>query len=555
MLQSLMVKNFAIIDNVNLDFFDGFTAITGETGAGKSLLIDAIGLLLGNRASASMVRHGESKAIIEGVFSNLGVATKNILESLDILDDDLLIIRKEIHNNGKSLVRVNGYTITMSQLDEIASTLADIHTQNDTKKLFDPKNYLLFIDDNESHELLKEYQKLRSEYLDNLKKYDETLNNIETYQKEKDYLEFQYQTLVDANLKSGELEQLTEEIKIMNHYEMIFKNLSQIKNEFVGNNITNSLYSIINDLEKISDIDKNYQELLKIVKNSYYELTDIESVIGQKLNHLEFDNDRFEELNDRINYLKNLTYKYRKSIEELIVFRDDLKQKINLLSDDKYLIDTMKSKVDESYLITLDKAVELSKLRKTKAKILTENIMKALNDLMLDKVRINIEFTTNLKNEKSFNTFGKNGIDVVNFLISFNPGEELKDLSKIASGGEMSRVMLALKTHLLSNLELATMIFDEIDSGVSGEVAYEVAKKMKEIANYTQVLAITHLPIVASMADNHLYIAKKVENGVTSTIIRQLNSDERINVLAKLISPNDLTGNALELAKQMLNNK
>lgn len=557
MLQSLMVKNFAIIDNISLDFSEGFTSITGETGAGKSLLIDAIGLLLGDRASATMVRHGESKAIIEGVFSNLGVATKEILQEFDLYDedDDLLIIKKEIQASGKSLVRVNGYTVNMSQLDMLASTLADIHTQNDTKKLFDPKNYLYFIDDKNSLELLKEYRIYRDEYIKKIKNLNNLVENVEEYKKERDYLEYQYSTLANANLIEGELESLTYEFNLLNHFELIHKNLNLIKSSFNEYNVTNSIYDILNSLEKIAQVDEKYKDICDSVKNCYYELSDVESTISQRINHLEFDSDRFEEINNRINYLKNLSYKYKKSISELIEYRDSLENKINLLSDDKYLVDKARKEVIETYNKTLEIATKLSDVRKINAKGLNENIKSALKDLMLEKVRLEINFSSTLKDDYNINSFGKNGIDSVNILISFNPGEELKELSKVASGGEMSRVMLAVKTHLLSNLQLATMIFDEIDSGVSGEVAYEVAKKLKEISKHTQVLAITHLPIVASLADNQLLISKKIENEVTSTIVTQLDYNGRIEVLSKLISPNDSTGKSKELAIQMLNSK
>lgn len=557
MLQSLMVKNFAIIDNIAVDFSEGFTAITGETGAGKSLLIDAIGLLLGDRASSSMIRYGESKAIIEGVFSEIGPLTKSVLNEFDLIDeeDDLLIIRKEILASGKSLVRVNGYTINMSQLDKLAATLADIHTQNDTKKLFDPKNYLSFIDDNNSLTVLSEYQKLRENYIEKVKFLNNLVDNVENYKKERDYLEYQYQTLNDASLKENELEELLQEYNLMSNFDLINKNLSQIKDDFAENNLTSTLYSISNQLEKISSFDTNFAKLAEYVKNSYYELSDVESTVNQKLHHLEFDSERFNEITERINYLKNLTYKYKMSIDELIKYRDELKEKIEFLSDDEYLLTKAEKAVDDAYVATVEVANRLSEIRKNNAKILNNNIKLALNDLMLDKVRLDICFSNNLKAEKTISTFGKSGIDNVNIMISFNPGEDLKELSKVASGGEMSRVMLAVKTHLLSNLKLATMIFDEIDSGVSGEVALEVAKKLKEISKYTQVLAITHLPIVASLADNHLFISKKVENNITSTQVTHLDYNQRVEVLSKLISPSDQSGKSKELAIQMLNYK
>lgn len=554
LLQSLTVKNFAIIDNLSIDFHKGFTAITGETGAGKSLLIDAIGLLLGERASVSMIRSGEQKASIEGVFCELSRHTKDLLDEFDLLDDDdLLIIRRELYSNGKSLVRVNGSAINMGQVIQLAQTIADIHTQNDTKKLFEPKNYLSFIDDNTTLSVLKEYQNLRNHYLNAIKNYDEIVKHIENYHKEKEYLEYQYQNLVQSNLKKGELEALEEEYNMMNNFEFIFKNLTNIKKDLDENNINTILYSVYNSLEKLSQIDSKYQNMTEIVKNAYYDLSDISNDVLQNLNNLEFDANYFEEITERINYLKDLKYKYKMSIDELIEYRDNLELKLNMLDDDEYILNKAKTDVDEYYQITLQKALELSSLRKKNAKKLETNIKEALCDLMLDKVRLEIVFTNNLKEEKNPNIFLKNGIDIVNIMISFNPGENLMDLSKVASGGEMSRVMLAIKTHVMANFKLSTMIFDEIDSGVSGEVAYEVAKKLEQISKHTQVLAITHLPIVASKTNTQLYISKHVVSGKTLTMVKELNYHERIEELAKMISPTDQSGKSKELAKNMLN--
>lgn len=555
MLQSLQVKNFAIIDNINIEFNNGFTAITGETGAGKSLLIDAIGLLLGDKASASMIRTGEAKAIIEGVFTNLGKATTDVLENYGLLEDDLLIIRKEINNSGKSLVRVNGSVVTMNELSAISATLADIHTQNDTKKLFEPQNYLSFIDDQKTFDTLKTYQTLRSDYLKAVKELQDLISNLDNYKKEKDYLMYQYDTLVKADLKEGELEALEEEFNFMNHYELIFKNLSMIKNNFKDYNINDLIYEMNNSLEKISEFDPKYQKMGEIVKNAYYDLNDIESSISQELENLEFDRDHFEEVTNRLNFLKDLKYKYQKSVSELISYRDELSQKINLLDDDQFAIKTKQQTVDVLYEKVLTEGQKLTKLRKANALILEKNIKEALCDLMLDKVVLKIIFNNNFKDNKSANSFPKNGLDDVNIMISFNPGEALRDLSKVASGGEMSRVMLAIKTHLMANMELSTMIFDEIDSGVSGEVALEVAKKLKAISKYTQVLAITHLPIVAGMADQQLFITKKVIDNKTLTSVKELSYNERIEVLAKMISPTDQSGKSKDLAINMLNMK
>lgn len=556
MLQSLMVKNFAIIDNVSLEFKEGFTSITGETGAGKSLLIDAIGLLLGDRASSSMVRSGEQKAIIEGVFDNIGDKAKELLLEFGLLDDndeDLLIIKKEINSNGKSIVRINGSVVNLSQLESIAKVLADIHTQNDTKKLFETDNYLSFIDDEKTLVLLKQYQELRTNYLQCLKNYEEIFKNIDEYQKEQDYLRYQYEVLADSNLKNGELEDLEEELNSLTNYEQIHKNLVIINQRFNENNITDSIYGISELLSKIANMDKKYARDAENLKNIYYDINDLESSLNHNLKNLDFDENRYNQVVERINYLKDLVHKYRKSIPELIEYLDELKNKLEVVGDKDYIINEAKNELLKSYQLLLVKADELTKARKENAKALISNIKKALHDLMLNKVQLEIVFENNeSKNEMDSKVFTKNGQDTIDIVISFNPGEPLKPLSKVASGGEMSRVMLAIKTHLLSNLHLATMIFDEIDSGVSGEVAYEVGRKLKEISESTQVLAITHLPVVAAQANQQFFISKKVEDGLTKTIVTELSYEKRIDVLAKLISPNDNTGKSKDLAISML---
>ncbi len=554
-----MVKNFAIIDNVNLEFKEGFTAITGETGAGKSLLIDAIGLLLGDRASSSMVRTGEQKAIIEGVFEQIGQKAKELLAEYGLLDEDdndLLIIRKEINTSGKSTVRMNGSVVNLSQLESIASVLADIHTQNDTKKLFETNNYLSFIDDGNSLYLLKEYQEARNLYLQRLKEYENVHHNINDFQKEYDYFKYQYDLIQSSNLKKGELENLEEELNSLANYEQIYQNLALINQKLRENNISDVIYEISELLMKCSSMDKKYEKEAENLKNLYYDFLDLESSLNHTFKHLDFDENRYNQVVERINSLKDLMHKYRKTIPELMDYAQELKHKLEMIGDQDFLIEEVNQKLLDAYQKVKEQARKLTTIRKENANTLTSNIKKALQDLMLNKVQLEIAFdNVESKNELDSKVFTKTGVDNIDILISFNPGEPLKPLSKVASGGEMSRVMLAIKTHLLSNLHLATMIFDEIDSGVSGEVAYEVGKKLKDISMSTQVLAITHLPIVAALANQQFFISKKVEDGLTKTSVKELSYEERIDVLAKLISPNDITGKSKELAISMLSIK
>lgn len=556
MLSNLRVKNFAIIDNINIEFSDGFTVLTGETGAGKSLIIDAIGLLLGDRSSTSVVRYGETKAIVEGVFEKLSQNTKNVLDEIgvELLEDDMLIIKREISSAGKSIIRVNGEIITLSQLEKLAFTLGDIHTQDDTKKLFLPENYLSFIDNDQSLQELTKYRDLRTIYLHNLKQYKNLLNSQNEIDSNAEFWAYQYNELEKADLKIGEIEELEQELNFLNNYEHIFKLLLEIKETLKNNDISDSLYNVLNSLEKLKKVNEKYNKQYELINDAYYNIEDLESTIKDDFNHLEFDDERLNIINERLSYLNGLKRKYHLDILGLIKMKEDLKDKINNIDNIGVYIEDAKKEVERSFANLKNVANNLTSIRLHNALELTNNIKKTLKDLLLDKVDIQIKFSNYELDDPFFSAkFFENGCDEVDIMVSFNVGENIKPLSKVASGGEMSRVMLALKVNMLNNLHLSTMIFDEIDSGVSGEAADGVASKMKEISKFTQVLSITHLPIVASYADSQMLISKEVVNERTVTNINLLNYEERVNVIAKMLSPNDTTNKSKELAISLLN--
>ncbi len=557
MLCNLRVKNFAIIDNITVDFENGFTVLTGETGAGKSLIIDAIGLLFGDRSSTSVVRSGESKAIVEGVFESLSQNTKKVLEEIGVeaLEEDMLVIKREINASGKSLVRVNGEIVTLSQLEILAKTLGDIHTQDDTKKLFQPENYLSFIDNDETLELVNKYKDFKTLYLQNYKKYKSLVDSQGEIDKNYEFWVYQFNELEKASLKASELDELEEELEFLNNYEVVYKLLLDIKETFKNSDISSTLYNVLHFVEKLSKINSKYAKQYEILNDAYYNIEDFESSIKDDFNHLEFDEERLNQINERISFLNGLMRKYRTDILGLIKIKEELKQKIdNVDNIDVYIEDAKKLVVDSFNNLSLI-ANSLTSKRKSNASLLEKNIKQTLKDLLLEKVQIQISFN-NYSLIDPFTTalFYEDGCDIIDILVSFNVGEALKPLSKVASGGEMSRVMLALKVNMLDNLHLSTMIFDEIDSGVSGEVADGVALKMKEISKRTQVLAITHLPIVASYATKQMLISKEVVNDRTVTNVVELTYEERVNVLAKMLSPNDTSEKSKELARALLNN-
>ncbi len=556
MLASLTVQNFAIIDNISIDFNSGLTILTGETGAGKSLIIDAIGLLFGNRASSSMIRSGSTKAVVEGVFTDCGKRVMKIIadNGLDTMDDGMVVVKREINENGKSIIRINGSVVTLSQLNDIAYYLADIHTQLDTKKLFDINNYVSFIEDDSSLSLLREYQLALQNYRLALKNYLLKEKQLADDASNLDYLKYQLAELDKANLLENELEDIEMELSELNNYENIFKHLNEIKKAFNDNNIVEALYSVKQNLLKLKDYSSNYDASYVTTENLYYELEALEEELLNKVNSLDFDEKRLDMLNSRYAYIKELMRKHNCNYDELLKLHQDLKERIANFEKNDLVLNDYLIVLQKEYAVLKTKTIELTNKRKENALRVKNNILNTLKLLYLEKVCLDIRF-----NEYTFvdvlsdNFFKNDGADIVNFYISFNVGEPLKELSKVASGGEMSRVMLAFKVHVLNNLELSTVIFDEIDTGVSGSVAKAMAEQMKIISKNTQVLAITHLPIVAAAATNHLYINKTVHNDRTFTSVKTLNYDERIEEIAKMISSNKDDITSQRLAEDMVN--
>lgn len=554
MLRNLHVQNFAIIDQIDIDFKNGLTVLTGETGAGKSLIIDAINLLTGGKTSPNVVRNGAVKAVIEGVFDSFSIDAAKFLTDLEIESDDELIIRRDIYATGKTTYRVNGITVTSSQIESLCENLVDIHVQNDTLRLFNPKNYLSFIDDVDTQKILAEYQRNHKYYLETLKEYKDLIKNKDQSDQNLDYIKFQLNEIEQAQLKIGEEDELLKELKVLDNYENIFQAFQNIKLILNNDNISENLYEIMENLKKLKLIKPSYLEYFNNVENAYYILEELNNTIKSDMGNLEYDEDRLNEINDRLSTISRLKRKYRLDVAGILELKDELIKQIDNVDNFEFFEKELNIKLQNAYNILKENAIELTNKRLENASNLKANILSTLKDLMLDKVRL--EFTFNKVDYNDFlnsSIFNKNGVDTCDILISFNMGETLKPLSKVASGGEMSRVMLALKAHLFKNKQLSTVIFDEIDTGMSGVVAEGVAKKLKLMSSSMQVFSITHLPIVASIADHHLFVKKSVVDDKTSTEVVELSFEQRVSEIAEMISPNDSTGKAKEVAKLMLN--
>lgn len=554
MLVTLNVKNFAIIDNIQIDFSDGLTVLTGETGAGKSLIIDAIALLFGERASSELVRHGEQKATIEGLFSNYDEKIINLLNefNLEYDENEFLIIKRELYQNGKSLCKINNQSVSLNQLKQISEYIGDIHSQLETFGLINPKNYLSFLKNdlidlklNEYNSELKLYKKIFNQ-LQSLNK------NIEENSLKEDYLRFQLKELEKANLDIDEVNNLQKELKVLSDSEKVKNLITSIKETYNNSDLLEKIYESISVFDKLSSYDEKFVNMKNIVEEAYYNL---EAVSTDKIFNssiFDFNEDRYNEINDRLGLYSDLKRKYKKSVEELIEYRDSIKSDLDNILNYDNLKEELTIELNKAYNNVLHLALDIRKYRQEIANDLCNNIKSHLLDLQLNNAKFEIVF--NEIDEKSI-IFNNDGIDVIDFYVSFNKGEPLKPLSKTASGGELSRFMLALKTILGDSLPMQTKIFDEIDTGVSGSIAYSIGKKLESISKTSQVLCITHLPQVASIAKNHYKISKEIIDNRTFTKIVLLNFEQRIHEIASMLSNGNISENSLKYAEELLKNQ
>lgn len=550
MIVSLNVKNFAIIDNILIDFSLGMTALTGSTGAGKSLIIDAIGLLFGDRASNDLVRHNETKAIIEGVFDYLPNEVNMLLEANSIdCESELLVIKREIYANGKSVAKINGEVVSLTLLADLSNYLGDIHTQFDAMKLVNPKNYFTFIDNKEINDLISDYKKSLKEYNEINKEYIELKNNIDINNQKLDYLKFQLNELKSAKLDINEEETLNEKIHSLTNHEKIFENYKEFLSLINDNAVLDNLYNAINSLEKNLKYNKDLSSKIDILNESYYNILDINEEISSLVNHDDFDIQLLDEYNERIDTYNSLKRKYKMSTEELIKLLDTISLEVEKIENIDVYLDDIEKKKQKSYNNTRLLATNISNLRKERINHLRNDLIDNLEELSLRNTELEISLT-----EKD--VFLDNGINEIDFLVSFNKGEKVKPLSKVASGGELSRFMLALKALSCDLVSNKTFIFDEIDTGVNGEVAYRIGERLNKISRQNQVICVTHLPQVASIAKHHLLITKQaIDDSNTITKIEELDYDERIEAIASMLSDGKVTPAAIALAKELLDNK
>ncbi|WP_042223499.1 DNA repair protein RecN [Oceanobacillus manasiensis] len=562
MLTELSIRDFAIIDQISITFNEGLTVLTGETGAGKSIIIDAVQLLAGGRGSIEFVRHGAKKAEIEGLFildrkeHPIHQVGKDF--GIDITDDQV-VLQRTITSNGKSICRVNSKLVTLGILREFGKTLIDIHSQHETQSLMDPESHLELLDlyDPESMKRTKKEYSYLYERLGNLKaRYKDLSENEQEMAHRLDLLEFQLQELEQANLEPNEDTILEEERSSLANFEKIYTTLQDSYNALYGEQKGLEWVNIArNALDVSSDFDNFIKEKAEEISNHYYALEELTYSIRNYSESQQYSPERLNEVEARLNEINRLKKKYGPTVNDILNYMAKIEEEIEEITNkDSHLV-KLAEQIDEVEKDAYLEAKQLHDIRVKSADALMAEIENELKDLYLEKATFSIFFQqstheTEVSEQRA--KLHKNGFDKIRFLISTNTGEPLKDLHKVASGGELSRIMLALKKIFAKHQGVTSVIFDEVDTGVSGRVAQAIAEKIYQLSNSSQVLCITHLPQVASMADTHKLIEKAENNNRTSTDVKELTTDEQVVELSRMITGTKLTETAKEHAKELL---
>lgn len=554
MLQELTIDNLAIIEHLTLDFSDQMTVLTGETGAGKSIIIDAVGLLAGNRGSQEFIRHGEEKLHLQGQFTLPNDPRFfELLEGLGIEHEDgTLIISREIHRNGRNVIRVNGALINTATLRKIGAHLVDIQGQNDHQQLMQPENHLHMLDQFAAAQvkpLLSKYQEAYQRYAKLKATLSRKQADSQQWAQRLDMLRYQVKEISDANLHANEEDELTSERDRLEHFQQINNALQLVVGVLNEGEapVLDQVAQAMNEVQEIAPFDAAYDELSKSLGDAYYSLQDAANAASRQLDMLEFDDGRLEQINERLTIIGDLERKYGDTVEDVLAYYEKIHKELSTMEQTADSDDELKQQLAAVTGELQKLGSELSQVRQKAAHQLNGQVHQQLKELYMDKAVFEVKFHQN-----DSMTFYPDGIDNVEFYIQTNPGESMGPLVKIASGGELSRVMLALKTIFAQHEGVTSIIFDEVDTGVSGRVAQAIADKIKLIAQHSQVLCITHLPQVAAVAQHHFLIQKTVQNNRTTTHVTILKPAERINELARMISGEEITKLSREHAKELL---
>lgn len=555
MLQELSIKNFAIIENLQVSFEEGMTVLSGETGAGKSIIIDAVGLLAGGRGSADLIRHGENKTVLQGQFEMpSSQRLKELLNEYGIeASENQIILQRELSRNGKNVARINGTIITVAVLRKIAENLIDIHGQNEHQELMNPQKHLTLLDrfgDEEDQVILNQYQKLYEGYQTTKAELKELLSDEKENVQRIDLLNFQINEIEEAKLEDDqEEEQLEEERNRLVNYQKIIQGLTLSYGaiqEDEGNGL-DQIGLAMAALEKIQDFSLTYQTIYSDLSAAYYQLQECAFSIRNEMDEMSYDEGRLNEIEVRLELIHQLRRKYGSSISDIKTYYQKIALELDKISNRESYAEKLTNDFNEIKKELLEVGKKLTKKRKKTALLLKKEIEKQLKELYMEKASFEVQFH---ENEKKM--IRSDGLDSLEFYIATNVGEPLKPLAKVASGGELSRMMLALKTIFTQTQGITSIIFDEVDTGVSGRVAQAIANKIHFVSEHSQVLCITHLPQVAAMADHHFYIEKEVYSDRTKTHVRSIVKKERVNEIARMLAGTDITDLSIAHANELL---
>ena len=550
MLKHLYIKNFTLIDTLDIDLYAGFSVMTGETGAGKSIILGAIGLLLGQRADSKTIKTGAEKCVIEAHFDLTRYDMESFFNENDIeYDADDCIIRRELTSAGKSRAFINDTPVALTMLKELGDRLVDVHSQHQNL-LLNKQDFQLSVVDiiaNDTKELAQ-YRQTYTDYQTANKELEALRDEIERNRQNVDFLQFQYDELTGANLQPEELEALEQKSDTMTHSEEIKGALYTADNALQGDDsgAVEALRNTISALKGISKVFPMATELAERLDSTYIEVKDVAQEIGSLQERVDFDPAELEMVNNRLDRLYDLQKKYHAdSIEELIAQRDEIGQKLSHIENSDEALEEMQQKVVQLKTRCEKEAQTLTTLRGKAAKQIEKEMQQRLVPLGMPHVRFKIEITKE--------TLGKNGQDKVGFLFSANTSTPLQPVSQVASGGEIARVMLALKAMISGAVKLPTIIFDEIDTGVSGKIAEKMAEIMREMGQQErQVISITHLPQIAALGTHHYKVSKEESTKGTISRMEELSPEERITEIAQMLSGSDVTDAAIQNAKQLL---
>lgn len=523
MITNLHIKNIGIIDDIEIDLGKALNVLTGETGAGKSLIIGSLNIISGGRFSKEMIRKGETNSFVEVALYE--PENENAI-------DGTIIISREINVNGKNMCKINGRMVTVNELKEFMRKIIEIHGQNDSQNLLDNKEHLKYLDNfigKDIKSLKEKYKEQYVRYLEIKKELKENYGDEKERQRKLDLLKYQFQEIEEAGLVDGEEEELSNKQKLIVNAEKIAKTLQEV-DLAIGENAIDIISNSIRNLEKIESFDSKYQETANNLKSAYYELQEVSRDITNYKDEVDFDENEQKQIEERLDLIFSLKRKYGNSIKEILEYKEEVEKEIYRIDNLEEYTNNLKEEQKDVTKKLDNLAEEIHKLREKKAIELSKEINKNLQDLEMKNAVVNIH-TDYIEEE-----YYENGKDKVVFFIKTNVGEDEKELSKIASGGEMSRIMLAIKKVIAEADEVPVMIFDEIDTGISGKAANAVADKMKSISKNHQVLCISHLAAIAASANYNYFISKKVENERTATKVKLLNEKEVLCEIARISS-------------------